>query len=160
VPAGEVGDLYVRGETAALCYWRKYLVSRRAFQGEWLRTGDKYRADADGYYWFAGRADDMLKVGGIWVSPTEVENGLMFHPAVEQCAVVGRQDGSGLTKPMAYVVLRAGYEPAPELGQELIEFATQKMAAYKRPRWLEFVAALPKTATGKIQRFRLRAGAA
>lgn len=156
VPTGEVGNLLVRGETASLCYLRRYEASRRTFVGEWLRTGDKYSVDAHGYYWFAGRSDDMLKVGGVWVSPIEVESTLLTHPAVLECAIVGHPDPAGLVKPKAFVVLRHGYAPAPRLSQEIIEHCRQRIAEYKRPRWVEFCAELPKTATGKIQRFRLR----
>jgi acyl-coenzyme A synthetase/AMP-(fatty) acid ligase len=127
--------------------------------GAWLRTGDRYRVDEDGYFWYAGRSDDMLKVGGIWVSPIEVENVLMEHAAVAEVAVVGCNDQDELTKPLAYVVLRSGRVGTPELARELETFVRERLADYKRPRWIEFVTELPKTATGKIQRFRLREGA-
>ncbi len=155
VPQGEVGNLLVRGETAAQLYLHQFERSRRSFQGEWLDTGDKYFADPDGYYWHAGRSDDMLKVGGIWVSPVEVESCLVSHPSVVECAVVGRPDADNLIKPKAFVVLRAG---AAEDGlvEQLIAWCVERMAPYKRPRWVELVSELPKTATGKIQRYRLR----
>jgi benzoate-CoA ligase family protein len=153
---GEVGNLLVRGETAALFYLHQSERSRRTFQGEWLFTGDKYYVDADGYYWHAGRADDMLKVGGIWVSPVEVESALLSHAGVLECAVVGVPDGAGLVKPKAYVVLQEGYPPSEEMAAELIAYCRETMAEYKRPRWVEFLPELPKTATGKIQRFRMR----
>jgi benzoate-CoA ligase family protein len=156
VPRGEVGNLMVKGETTALFYLHQYARSQKTFRGEWLFTGDKYTIDQDGYYWHAGRSDDMLKVGGIWVSPMEVESALISHPAVIECAVVGHEDRSGLVKPKAYVVLNKGQEGSDELAKELIEYSQEKLAAYKRPRWIEFVDELPKTATGKIQRFRLR----
>jgi benzoate-CoA ligase family protein len=156
VPQGEIGNLLVKGETAALFYLHQYERSQRTFQGEWLFTGDKYYIDEDGYYWHAGRSDDMLKVGGIWVSPVEVESALMSHPAVLECAVVGIPDQSDLIKPKAFVVLRKSYTPSEKLAGDLINHATEQMAAYKRPRWIEFVEELPKTATGKIQRFKLR----
>ena len=152
-----VGNLWVRGETAARGYLNRSEATRRAFRGDWLVTGDKYYRDADGYYWHAGRADDMLKVGGIWVSPMEVESALLAHPAVVECAVVGREDAAGLVKPAAFVVLKDGLEPSKEQSFELIAHCSETMAAYKRPRWVEFVSELPKTATGKTQRYRLRA---
>ena len=157
VQPGEIGNLLVKGETAALFYVHQSERSRRTFQGEWLFTGDKYYADQDGYYWHAGRSDDMLKVGGIWASPVEVESALIGHPAVLECAVVGQPDASNLIKPKAFVVLKEGYRPSDELARELILHCREKMAEYKRPRWIEFVTELPKTATGKIQRFKLRA---
>ena len=155
-PAGEVGNLFVSGETVALSYLHQYERSKRTFLGEWLFTGDKYIVDQDGYYWHAGRSDDMLKVGGIWVSPVEVESALVSHPAVVECAVVGRPDQDNLVKPKAFVVLKEGQAASPELAEELIEYSRKQMAEYKRPRWIEFVQELPKTATGKIQRFKLR----
>ncbi len=151
-----VGNLWVKGETAALSYLRRYEQSRRTFRGDWLVTGDKYSHDADGYYWHAGRADDMLKVGGMWVSPVEVEGALVAHEAVLECAVIGHQDDAGLVKPKAFVVLKQGFAPSQELAARLIAHCRERMAEYKRPRWIEFVGELPKTATGKIQRFRLR----
>ncbi len=156
VPRGEIGNLLVKGETAAQFYLHQYERSQRTFRGEWLFTGDKYYVDEDGYYWHAGRSDDMLKVGGIWVSPMEVESALISHPAVLECAVIGREDQSNLVKPKAFVVLREGYSPSDELAQTLIQYCREQMAEYKRPRWVAFVKELPKTATGKIQRFRLR----
>ncbi len=155
-PQGEIGNLLVSGESVALSYLHQYERSRQTFQGPWLFTGDKYYVDEDGYYWHAGRSDDMIKAGGIWVSPMEVESVLIGHAAVVECAIVGRADASDLTKPQAFVVLKAGYEGSPELEQELIQYARDQIAPYKRPRWVKFVDQLPKTATGKIQRFRLR----
>lgn len=156
VPAGEIGNLLVKGETAASFYLHQYEKSQQTFRGEWLFTGDKYYVDEAGYYWHAGRSDDMIKAGGIWVSPMEVESTLVSHEAVMECAVVGKADQSNLFKPKAYVVLKPNYAPTAELEQTLIDYCRQKMAAYKRPRWVEFVDELPKTATGKIQRFKLR----
>ena len=156
VSPGEVGNLLVRGESIALGYLHQSEKSRRTFQGEWLFTGDKYHVDGDGYYWHAGRSDDMLKVGGIWVSPVEVESTLVSHAAVLECAVVGQMDASKLIKPKAIVVLKDGFAPTEDLRAELVVYCREKMADYKRPRWIEFVAQLPKTATGKVQRFRLR----
>jgi benzoate-CoA ligase len=156
VPDGEVGDLYVKGPSSALGYWNRLALSRETFAGGWTRTDDKYVSEPDGCYRYCGRADDMLKVGGIYVSPMEVENVLLGHPAVAEAAVVGGNDGNGLLKPKAYVVSAAGIAPTPELAQELIAHVRDVLADYKRPRWVQFVDALPKTATGKIQRFKLR----
>lgn len=157
VPPGEVGDLLVKGDSTCAYYWNKWDKTKDTLQGHWIRTGDRYYQDADGYYWYAGRSDDMLKVGGIWVSPIEVENCLLEHAAVLECGVVGREDRDGLTKPAAYVVLQHGAAGTPELARELEQFVRTRLADYKRPRWVEFLTDLPKTATGKIQRFKLRA---
>lgn len=151
-----VGTLLVRGDSTAPYYWNKHRKSQQTMQGEWLNTGDKFHRDAEGFYWYAGRADDMLKVGGIWVSPIEVENTLLEHQAVLEAAVVGAEDRDTLIKPKAYVVLRQGYPASPATALALQEFVKTKIAAYKYPRWIEFVEELPKTATGKIQRFKLR----
>lgn len=156
VAPGEVGNLLVRGETASLAYLHQYARSQQTFLGEWLNTGDKYRVDADGYYWHCGRSDDMLKVGGIWVSPVEVESALLGHEAVLECAVIGQADERDLVKPKAFVVVREGFEAGEDLERALIAHCRDHMAEYKRPRWIVFVPGLPKTATGKIQRFRLR----
>lgn len=156
VGAGEIGDLYVRGPSAALLYWANRDKSRSTFQGEWLKSGDKYSRDAAGYLTYAGRSDDMLKVSGQYVSPIEVEAALSAHPAVLECAVVGRSDADGLTKTAAYVVLAQGREPADSLAEELKAFVKERLAPHKYPRELVFLADLPKTATGKIQRYRLR----
>jgi acyl-coenzyme A synthetase/AMP-(fatty) acid ligase len=138
-------------------YWNQHEKTKSTIEGHWIRTGDKYTQDVDGFYWYAGRSDDMLKVGGLWVSPVEVESALVAHDAVLECGVVGRDDHDGLVKPMAFVVLRDATAGSPELGKELQQFVRDRLAEYKRPRWVEFVTELPKTATGKIQRFRLRA---
>jgi benzoate-CoA ligase family protein len=156
VAQGAIGNLLVRSETAALFYLHQYEKSQQTFRGEWLFTGDKYLIDEQGYYWHAGRSDDMLKVGGIWVSPVEVESTLIGHPAVLECAVIGQPDQADLIKPKAFVTLKEGHAPSDALAEELIDYCKEQMAAYKRPRWIEFVAELPKTATGKIQRFKLR----
>lgn len=156
VKQGEIGNLLVSGESVALSYLHQYERSRKTFQGEWLFTGDKYFVDEAGYYWHAGRSDDMLKVGGIWASPMEIESTLLAHSAVLECAVVGQPDPYGLVKPKAYIVLNKQYTPSAELEHELIDYCRQHMAEYKRPRWIEFLPELPKTATGKIQRFKLR----
>ena len=155
-PEGEVGRLLLKGETTALCYLNQYERSKQTFMGEWIDTGDKYRVDEDGFYWHAGRTDDMLKVGGIWVSPTEVESALIGHDAVVECAVVGAADESDLVKPKAFVVLGEGHKRTDALADELIAYCVEQMAAYKRPRSVVFLDELPKTATGKIQRFKLR----
>ena len=156
VAQGEVGNLLVRGESIALGYLHQSEKSRKTFLGEWLFTGDKYYVDAAGYYWHAGRSDDMLKVGGIWVSPVEVESTLVSHTAVLECAVVGQMDASNLVKPKAFVVLNSGVAASDHTRDELVAYCREKIADYKRPRWIEFVDQLPKTATGKVQRFRLR----
>ncbi len=156
VPQGEIGNLLVKGEATALSYLHQSERSRKTYLGEWLFTGDKYLVDEQGYWWHAGRSDDMLKVGGIWTSPVEVESALIEHAAVLECAVIGQTDASDLVKPKAFVVLRPGHTPCDALAQELVTHCVDRLAAYKRPRWIEFVDALPKTATGKIQRFKLR----
>jgi benzoate-CoA ligase len=156
VAPNTVGTLLVKGDSTAPFYWNKHRKSQQTMLGEWLNTGDQFHCDDDGYYWFSGRADDMLKVGGIWVSPVEVENTLMEHPAVLETAVIGAMDHDELVKPKAYVLLQQGQQPSPRLAAELQEFVKNKIAPYKYPRWIEFVDELPKTATGKIQRFKLR----
>ncbi len=156
VPVGETGNLMVRGETAALSYLHQYERSRAVFRGEWLATGDRYYVDADGFHWYVGRADELLKVGGIWVSPLEIECTLAGHEAVQESAVIGCPDRSDLIKPKAFVVLRPGHSPSEELARELIDYCAREMAPYKRPRWIEFLPELPRTATGKIQRSKLR----
>src|SRR5713226_7607067 len=160
VTDGTVGNLLIKGDSICAYYWNKHERTKDTIAGHWIRTGDKFSRDADGYYWYAGRADDMLKVGGIWVSPVEIENTLVEHPAVQEAGVIGRRDADDLEKPMAYVVLATGHQPSAELARELQDFVRSKIAVYKRPRWIEFVEALPKTATGKTQRFKLRQAAA
>lgn len=157
VDVGEIGELQVRGPTAALGYWNNRDKTRDTFQGWWTRCGDKFSVDADGYHSYAGRTDDMLKVGGIYVSPVEVESALITHPAVLEVAVVGRADAARLIKPAAYVVLEPGHPRGEALAEALREHVKSMLAPYKAPRWVEFVDELPKTATGKIQRFKLRA---
>ena len=156
VPQGETGTLMVKGDSAAQMYWRKRDKSRKTMVGEWINTGDKYYVDEDDYYYCAGRSDDMLKVGGIWVSPLEVENCLTEHAAVFEAAIVGHEDDKGLTKPKAYVILRDGYGANDDLAEELKKWVLDRLAKFKYPRWIEFVEELPKSSTGKIQRFRLR----
>lgn len=158
VPTGEIGNLWIRGDSICTAYWNRHDMTKSAIQGEWIRTGDKYHVDADGYYWYDGRSDDMLKVGGIWVSPAEVEGAILEHPAVLECAVVGAADGEGLVKPKAFVVLKDG-TPGEGLAGEIQAFVKGRIAPYKYPRWIEFLPDLPKTATGKIQRYKLRTGA-
>ena len=160
VAAGEVGELQIKGPTAAMAYWNNRDKTRDTFQGSWTRSGDKYSVDADGYYVYSGRTDDMLKVGGIYVSPVEVESALITHPAVLEAAVIGRADDEKLTKPMAYIVLKPGQQRTDGLADELRQHVKERLAPYKYPRWIEFIDELPKTATGKIQRFKLRAKAA
>ena len=157
VAPGELGELEVSGETSAVHYWNNRAKSRATFAGEWTRTGDKYRQDEEGYFVYCGRVDDMLKVGGIWVSPSEVEAALVAHEAVLEAAVIGVADKSDLIKPKAFVVLKPGIEPRDELAEELKAHVKSRLARYKYPRWIEFVTELPKTATGKIRRHVLRA---
>jgi len=156
VARGEIGNLLIRGDSTTAYYWNKHEKTKDTINGHWIHTGDKYYQDADGYYWYCGRSDDMLKVGGQWVSPVEVEAALISHPAVLECAVVGDMDADELIKPRAYIVLNQGYEASPALADELKAFVKERLAAFKYPRWIDFVAELPKTATGKIQRFKLR----
>ena len=156
---GEMGELQVRGPTSALMYWNNREQSRATFLGEWTRSGDKYLRDEQGHYVYCGRRDDMLKVGGIYVSPFEVEAALQSHPEVLEAAVVGWPDADTLIKPKAFVVLKAPDKAGESLKLALQEHCREKLAPFKYPRWLEFRAELPKTATGKIQRFKLRAEA-
>jgi benzoate-CoA ligase len=151
---GEIGELQINGPSAALFYWNNRTKTKSTFAGEWTRSGDKYTRDADGYYTYGGRSDDMLKVGGIYVSPFEVEACLMTHPCVLEAAVIGVADTDELVKPKAYVVLKPGQAASAD---DLRAHVKSALAPYKYPRWIEFVAELPKTATGKIQRFKLRA---
>jgi benzoate-CoA ligase len=153
---GEIGELQVAGPTAAATYWNNRAKSRETFLGPWTRSGDKYIRDGDGFYTYCGRTDDMLKVGGIYVSPFEVEAALMTHDAVLEAAVVGQGDAQKLVKPKAFVVLKPGVAGSDALAATLQEHVKSRLAPYKYPRWIEFVGELPKTATGKIQRFKLR----
>jgi 4-hydroxybenzoate-CoA ligase len=158
VPHGETGELIVRGPSAADGYWNQRDKSRRTFRGEWTHTGDTYTRDAEGYYRYCGRSDEMLKVSGIWVSPFEVEEALISHPAVLEAAVVGKQDADHLTKPKAFVIVRDEARGQDEhmLAEILKAHVKDRIGVWKYPRWIAFVDNLPKTATGKIQRFRLR----
>ncbi|HYM72972.1 MAG TPA: benzoate-CoA ligase family protein [Stellaceae bacterium] len=160
VADGEAGELVVRGPSAADGYWNQRDKSRRTFRGEWTHTGDTYIRDTQGYYRYCGRKDDMLKVGGIWVSPFEVEEALIAHPAVLEAAVVGHPDGDGLIKPKAFVVLQqaAQAEDRAALCETLQIVVKERIGVWKYPRWIEFADVLPKTATGKIQRYKLREG--
>jgi len=156
VPPGQIGELQVCGPTCALAYWNNRERSRATFLGDWVRTGDKYSVDEQGRYVYAGRSDDMLKVSGMYVSPVEVESALITHDSVLEAAVIGRPDADGLVKPLACVVLKQGHAPGPEIARTLQQHVKTRLAPFKYPRWIEFVAELPKTATGKIQRFKLR----
>jgi benzoate-CoA ligase len=153
VPMGEPGDLYIHGPSSAMMYWGNQSKTRETFQGGWTKSGDKYIANADGTYTYSGRSDDMLKVSGIYVSPFEVEATLIQHTAVLEAAVIGVIDADGLTKTKAYVVLKSDATASEE---DLKLFVKDRLAPYKYPRLIEFVNELPKTATGKIQRFKLR----
>ncbi len=153
VADGEIGDLYIKGPSAALLYWGNREKTRETFQGTWTKSGDKYVRDSEGYYTYSGRSDDMLKVSGVYVSPFEVEATLMQHPSVLEAAVVGKTDADGLTKTKAFVVLKAGHSTDEAA---LKAFVKDRLAPFKYPRQIEFIAELPKTATGKIQRYKLR----
>ena len=144
------------GGSSAAAYWNQREKSLATFHGPWTRTGDKYVVDEEGYHHYRGRTDDMLKVGGQWVSPFEVESALLGHEAVLEAAVVAAEDERGLVKPKAFVVPREGVEPDADLAATLQEFVKDRLAPFKYPRWIEFAGELPKTATGKIQRFKLR----
>ena len=156
VAPGETGNLLIRGHSLIAEYWGEPERTAAAFEGEWLRTGDTYLIDANGCYVCCGRSDDMLKVGGIWVSPVEIEARLIAHPAVLEAAVVGRADDDGLIKPEAWIVLAEGQTASDGLTEVLVDHCKAELARYKYPRWVRYVDALPKTATGKIQRYKLR----
>ncbi len=156
VESDTIGTVWVKGESAAKYYWKNPEKTAATMKGEWLNTGDMYYRDADGYYHNAGRGDDMMKVGGLWCSPFEIEARLIEHPKVLEAAVVGHKDDDGLTKPAAYVVLNDPSDAGQATEQALVQHCRDGLAHYKYPRWFHFVKDLPKTATGKIQRFRLR----
>ncbi|MGA7488658.1 MAG: benzoate-CoA ligase family protein [Xanthobacteraceae bacterium] len=156
LPPGEIGELVVRGPSAGEGYWNQRAKSRRTFAGEWTYTGDKYRCDADGYYYYCGRTDDMFKVNGMWVSPFEVEAALASHEAVLEAAVIGEEDGDGLVKPKAFIVLKQGYAANEQLLETLRAHVKERAGPWKYPRWIDIRPDLPRTATGKIQRFKLR----
>lgn len=156
LPACETGDLWVRGRSNATHYWNRPQLTAERMRGGWFFSGDKYRVDADGYYWYAGRSDDMFRVSGEWVSPTEVESALIEHPAVFEAAVVARPGTDGLPVTCAFVTLKRAECASEALAGELREFVGERLAGYKRPRRIEFLDELPKTATGKVQRYKLR----
>lgn len=156
VVQGEIGALLIKGDSTCAGYWNRHERTKETFEGHWFRTGDKYYQDADGYFWYAGRADDLFKVNGRWLSPAEVESALIAHPAVQEAAVIAREDKNKLTKPVAYVVVKPDHLGNDDLGRALQDWVTERLGAYKRPRWVKFLPELPKTATGKLQRFKLR----
>jgi benzoate-CoA ligase len=156
VADGEMGTLRIKGDSAALCYWNAHEKSKETFAGDWCTTGDQFHVDQDGYYWYHGRTDDMLKVGGVFVAPSEIENCLLQHPAVMECAVIGHDEGDNLVKPKAFVVARDGSEAGEALADEIKQFVKSRIALYKYPRWIEFVASLPKNDRGKIDRKLLK----
>jgi benzoate-CoA ligase family protein len=158
VTPGEIGNLVVKADSTCAFYWSQHEKTKDTIEGHWIRTGDKYYQDEDGYFWYAGRSDDMLKVSGVWISPVEIERVLIEHPAVREAAVVFRKDDDDLPKPIACIVTRDGAAGTPELARELQEFVLGRLPVFKRPRWIEFFSELPKTATGKLQRFKLRSG--
>jgi benzoate-CoA ligase family protein len=159
VRTGEMGTLGIKGDSAALCFWNAHEKSKETFAGDWCTTGDQFHIDEEGYYWYHGRTDDMLKVSGVYVAPAEIENCLLQHEAVLECAVIGHDDGSGLVKPKAFVVLRESHIASTELQQEIKEFVKSRIALYKYPRWLEFVTSMPKNDRGKIDRRKLKSAA-
>ncbi|MBZ5704222.1 MAG: benzoate-CoA ligase family protein [Acidobacteriia bacterium] len=158
VKQGDIGNLLIKADAVCSHYWNQHEKTKDTIEGHWIRTGDKYYQDADGYFWYAGRSDDMLKCSGVWVSPVEIESVLIEHPAVQEAAVVGRADQDSLIKPLACVVLKDGSVGTAELARELQEFVVRRLPVFKRPRWVEFLPELPKTATGKLQRYKLRQG--
>jgi benzoate-CoA ligase len=156
VAAGEMGELWVSGGSSAKSYWRRPHLTRSTFRGKWTSTGDKYIQDERGYFWHCGRSDDMLKVSGLWVSPLQIETALLAHPDVLECAAVGASDSDGLTKPKAFVVLKATSRSPVEAETRILAFLRSRLAGYMVPKWIVLVESLPRTATGKLQRFKLR----
>jgi benzoate-CoA ligase family protein len=156
VPTGEMGTLKIKGDSAALCYWNAHEKSKATFAGDWCTSGDQFHIDAEGYYWYHGRTDDMLKVGGIFVAPGEIENCLLQHEAVRECAVIGHDEGDGLVKPKAFIVAREGHAQSEALADDIKQFVKDRIALYKYPRWIEFVDSLPKNDRGKIDRKLLK----
>jgi benzoate-CoA ligase family protein len=156
VPQGEIGQLLVKADSTCTGYWNQHEKTKATFEGAWFRTGDKYYQDEDGYFWYAGRADDLFKVNGRWLSPAELESVLIAHPAVREAAVVAREDGAGLIKPAAYVVVNEKFIPNDALKRELQDWVGKELGSSKKPQWIEYLPELPKTATGKLQRFKLR----
>jgi benzoate-CoA ligase len=155
LPAGEMGTLKIKGDSAALCYWNAHEKSKETFAGDWCTTGDQFHVDEQGYYWYHGRTDAMLKVSGVFVAPAEIENCLLQHPAVLECAITGHEAGDGLVKPKAFIVLRDDFAANDELADEIKDFVKAHLARYKYPRWVEFVPSLPKNDRGKIDRKQL-----
>jgi benzoate-CoA ligase family protein len=160
VPDGEIGSLLIKGDSVCACYWNQHEKTKETIQGHWIRTGDKYYRDPDGYYWYVGRNDDMMKVKGMWVSPIEIESVLLEHPMVQEAAAIGNPDGNELVKPAAYIVLKDNTNNSPQMIEEIRQHLLGKLAAFKCPQTFEVVNELPKTATGKIQRYKLRQSAA
>jgi benzoate-CoA ligase family protein len=160
VSDGEVGSLLIKGDSVCSCYWNKHEKTKETIQGHWIRTGDKYYRDADGYYWYVGRNDDMMKVKGMWVSPIEIESVLLEHPMVQEAAAIGYVNENKLVKPAAYLVLKENANGIPQLIEEIRQLVVGRLAAFKCPQTFEIVKELPKTATGKIQRYKLRQSAA
>jgi benzoate-CoA ligase family protein len=156
VPQGEIGQLFVKADSTCSGYWNQHEKNKVTFEGAWFRTGDKYYQDGDGYFWYAGRADDLFKVNGRWLSPAEVEGVLVAHPAVREAGVIAREDGAGLLKPAAYVVLNESFVQSDALRRELQDWVSRELSSSKKPRWVEYLSELPRTATGKLQRFKLR----
>ena len=157
VKTDEMGTLRIKGDSAALCYWNAHEKSKETFAGDWCTTGDQFHVDEEGYYWYHGRTDEMLKVSGVFVAPAEIENCLLQHQAVRECAVVGQQ-AEGLVKPKAFIVLNEHFSASTELAEEIKQFVKNQIAIYKYPRWIEFVPSLPKNDRGKIDRKLLKAG--
>ena len=156
VPTSEMGTLRIKGDSAALCYWGAHEKSKETFAGDWCTTGDQFHVDEKGYYWYHGRTDDMLKVSGVFVAPTEIENCLLKHVAVLEAAVIGHDDGDGLIKPKAFIVLRPGLTGDDELAEHIKDFVKSRLALYKYPRWIEFISSLPKNDRGKVDRKLLK----
>jgi len=156
LPPGEMGTLKIKGDSAALCYRNAHEKSKETFAGDWCTTGDQFHVDEEGYYWYHGRTDDMLKVSGVFVAPAEIENCLLQHDSVLEAAVIGHDDGHGLIKPKAFVVLRSGATGNEVLANQLKEFVKARLALHKYPRWIEFIASLPKNDRGKVDRKLLK----
>ena len=156
VPTGDMGTLKIKGDSAALCYWNAHEKSKATFAGDWCTSGDQFHVDEEGYYWYHGRTDDMLKVGGVFVAPTEIENCLLQHEAVLECAVVGHADSDGLVKPKAFIVARDDHQANEALANAIKDFVKTRIALYKYPRWIEFVDSLPKNDRGKVDRKLLK----
>jgi benzoate-CoA ligase len=157
VEVGDIGTLWVKNDGTTACYWNKHEKSKQSIHGEWFCTGDQFHQDEDGYYWYAGRDDDMLKPGGLWLSPMEIEDLLLEHSQVNEVAVVAEGNEAGLDKPVAFVVLKDGSHSTQDMEKVLKDFVRERAAHYKCPRKIYFVDELPRTATGKVQRFKLRA---